>query len=256
MQVYAAQLDIVWHDKAANHAKVDRLLDRAGVGPGALIVLPEMFATGFSMDVERVADAQHETERFLLETARRRKVAVIGGIVGRDASGKGVNEAMIAFPDDRPPLRYQKMQPFTLGGEAEHYAAGEKILLFEWQGFQIAPFICYDLRFPEHFREAVRQGAHALAVIANWPAAREEHWATLLRARAIENLCYVIGVNRCGKDPKFAYSGKSQILGPRGGEIDGLGAAEGVLSASLNLPALLEWRKDFPALQDMRPLYR
>ena len=150
------------------------------------------------------------------------------------------------------------MQPFTLGGEAEHYSAGKEILLFEWQGFQIAPFICYDLRFPEVFRHATkpRGNVHVLAVIASWPIARDEHWATLLRARAIENLCYVVGVNRTGKDPFFTYSGRSVILGPRGGELAAIGNAEGAFSAQVQLQPLLDWRRDFPALDDIRAEFK
>ena len=254
MNVLALQLDIVWHDKRANHEKVAALLDRAGAAAGSLVVLPEMFATGFSMDVAHVADdALHETEQFLVRTAIQRNVAVIGGLATRGPDGRGRNEAIVAFPDGRPTLRYQKLQPFTLGGEAGHYSAGQNILLFEWQGFQIAPFICYDLRFPELFRAAVLRGAHVFPVIANWPVARDEHWVTLLKARAIENLCYVVGVNRFGKDPNFTYSGRSAILGPRGGEIAGIGSTEGVIAGKLSLEPLLEWRREFPALGDIRP---
>lgn len=252
MNVLALQLDIAWHDRRANHAKVDRLLDAAGAPAGSLVVLPEMFATGFSMAVEQTADVRRETEQFLVETARRRRVAIIGGVTTLPPQGKALNEAIVAFPDDRPLIRYQKMHPFTLGGEAAHFAAGEEVVLFEWGGFRIAPFICYDLRFPEIFRSAVLRGAHVLAVIANWPIARDEHWVTLLRARAIENLCYVIGVNRCGKDPHFTYSGRTQILGPRGGEIAEAGGAEGIAAGRLDLDALLAWRGAFPALDDIR----
>ncbi|HET6251416.1 MAG TPA: nitrilase-related carbon-nitrogen hydrolase [Tepidisphaeraceae bacterium] len=256
MNVLALQLDIVWHDRRANHAKVSALLDRAGVMPNSLVILPEMFASGFSMDVGIIADdndARHETEQFLQATARERKIAIMGGLVTRGDDGRGRNEAVIAFPDGREMVRYQKLQPFTLGGEAEHYTAGQEIVIFEWQGFKIAPFICYDLRFPELFRAAVLRGAEVFAVIANWPIARDEHWATLLKARAIENLCYVVGVNRCGKDPYFTYSGRSVILGPRGGEIAAIANAEGAIAGKLHLDPLLEWRRDFPALADIRP---
>ncbi len=253
MHVFAVQLDIVWHDKPANHEKVAALIDGAGVPPGSLVVLPEMFATGFSMAVAEIADdLLHESEQFLLNLARKHNVAVIGGLVTRDPGGRGRNEAVVAFPDRPHLLRYQKIQPFTLGGEANHYSAGSNLLLFDWQGFKIAPFVCYDLRFPELFRAATLRRAHVLVVIANWPIARDEHWVTLLKARAIENLCYVVGVNRCGKDPKFTYSGRTQILGPRGGEIANAGNAEGVIAGQLSLPPLLEWRKDFPALDDIR----
>jgi predicted amidohydrolase len=253
MNVFAVQLDIVWHDKQANHQKADALLDRANIPAGSLVVLPEMFATGFSMAVPEITDdVKHETEQWILQTARRRNVAVMAGLVTRAADGRGRNEALIAFPDGRTPVRYQKLQPFTLGGETKNFEAGNQIVLFEWQGFQIAPFICYDLRFPELFRAATLKGAQVLINIASWPIMRDEHWVTLLKARAIENLCYVVGVNRCGKDPNFLYSGRSLILGPQAGEIANAGTVEGVISGHLGLQPLLDWRKAFPALSDIR----
>ena len=256
MNLVCLQLDIAWHDKLLNHDTVRALLDRTDVPEGSLVVLPEMFDTGFSMDVSAVADeVSHETEGFLHAIAEERKVAVIGGAVTRGPDGKGRNEAVVAFPDGREHLRYQKIHPFTPGGESDHYTAGRDIMLFEWQGLRVAPFICYDLRFPEVFRIATARGAHLIVVIANWPAAREEHWNTLLKARAIENQCYVAGVNRCGKDPAFAYPGRTQVLGPRGGEIAAAGSAECAISARLHLQALLDYRKELPFLQDARPHY-
>jgi omega-amidase len=116
----------------------------------------------------------------------------------------------------------------------------------------VAPFICYDLRFPEAFRVATRRGAQVLAVIANWPAAREGHWMTLLRARAIENQTFVIGVNRCGTDPNHTYSGRSQIIDPRGEILADAGSTEGLIHGRLDLQLLTAYRNEFPALRDMR----
>lgn len=253
MNVFAVQLDIVWHDKRANHEKVDALLDRANVSAGSLVVLPEMFATGFSMAVPEITDeVTHETEHFVLAAARKRNVAIIAGLVNKGPDGRTYNEALVAFPDGRQPVRYRKIQTFNLGGEGKNYAAGSEIVLFEWQGFQVAPFICYDLRFPEIFRLATLKGAQVLTNMASWPIMRDDHWVTLLKARAIENLAYVVGVNRCGKDPNFLYSGRSLILDTQGRELANAGTVEGVISAQLSLPALLEWRQKFPALSDIR----
>jgi len=252
MTVLAVQLDIVWHDKAANHQKVLRLLENAHVPAASMIVLPEMFATGFSMDVATVTDhATRETESFLCSIAKKYQSFVVGGLVGR-CEDRPYNEAIVAYPDDRPPLRYQKIHPFTLGGESDNYGPGKKIVLFSWQDFQVAPFVCYDLRFPEIFRMATAKGAQIIVEIANWPVAREEHWTTLLRARAIENQCYVVGVNRCGKDPKLTYGGRTQIIGPKGGIIADAGSKEGIISAPLDLQALLDYRRELPFLKDMR----
>jgi omega-amidase len=257
MNVLALQFDVAWHDPRANHAKVSAMLDAAGAPAGALVVLPEMFATGFTTSMELLAGlADGESEMFLLESARQRNVCIIGGLVARDDEGSFCNEAFVAFPDGRLPLRYRKIHPFTPGGEDRCIRARDDVIVFEWQGLQIAPFICYDLRFPEVFRAATRSGAQVLAVIANWPASREEHWLTLLKARAIENQCYVIGVNRCGADPTTRYMGRSEILGPRGGEIAAASGAQCAISAKLDAAALLDCRAQFPVLQDMRPAFQ
>jgi omega-amidase len=145
------------------------------------------------------------------------------------------------------------LQPFTLGGESEHYVAGERLHLFECQEFTAAPFICYDLRFPELFRRATAGGANLIIVIASWPVVRDAHWMTLLKARAIENLAYVVGVNRCGYDPKHYHSGHSVIYDPQGRVLADAGVEEGWIEAQLELQPLIDWRQSFPALNDMRP---
>ena len=169
--------------------------------------------------------------------------------------GRGLNEALVAFPDDRPPFRYQKIHPFTLGGESDNFHAGKDVSLFDWHEFKVAPFVCYDLRFPEIFRRAAFRGANMMLAIASWPIVREEHWMTLLRARAIENQCYVVGVNRCGKDPTLTYNGRSQIIGPKGGIIADAGSNEGVISAPVSYEAMLEYRRELPFLKDIRPRF-
>ncbi len=128
-------------------------------------------------------------------------------------------------------------------------------MTFAWGGFAVAPFVCYDLRFPEVFRVASRSGANLLVVIANWPAARGAHWLTLLAARAIENQAYGIGVNRCGRDPNAAYAGQSRILDPRGRVIAEAGGAVSVVEADLDLEALLTYRREFPVLADLDPRF-
>lgn len=253
MKIIAVQPDIVWENKAANHARVCALLDERRPERGSLVVLPEMFATGFSMNVAGITDARtRETQRFLAETARQFGVCLMAGIVSEETEGRGRNEAVVFAPDGTEIARYCKMQPFTLGGEADHYTPGPCVTAFEWSGFTVAPFICYDLRFPELFRSATRRGATLLAVIANWPAVRVEHWVTLLRARAIENLAYVVGVNRCGNDPKLTYPGRSLIIDPKGNVLADAGEAEGTIAADVDPQVVHDWRRDFPALKDMR----
>ena len=159
---------------------------------------------------------------------------------------------MVADPSGQIVASYTKLHPFTLSGERDHYEAGLEIITFACGGFTIAPFICYDLRFPEVFRHAARRGANFFTVIANWPMARLDHWLTLLRARAIENQCYVLGVNRSGQDPSLLYPGRSMLVDPNGIVQADCGPEEGVLLAQAN-PALVQTtRKRLPFQHDLR----
>jgi predicted amidohydrolase len=253
MKIYCVQLDTVWENKPASIARAEALFRAAKPDPGSLVLLPEMFATGFSMNVTAIREEpKHEAEQFLAATAREFGIFLMGGIVSGSAAGKGKNEAVVFTPQGKELARYHKMQPFTLGGESDNYEAGREPVLFPWQGFTVSPFICYDLRFPEHFRSATRRGAQLLTVIANWPVARIQHWVTLLQARAIENQACVAGVNRAGTDPKLTYTGRSLIVSPKGDILADAGESECVISAEVSLDELETYRRDLPFLRDMR----
>ena len=253
MKIYAVQLDIAWEDKAANHAKARALLERADLAPGSLVILPEMFATGFSMKVAATSDsATQETQAFLAETAQAFGVYLMAGVAVDGKAGKGRNESHTYDPAGELVARYCKLHPFSYGGEAANYDAGESLVIFPWQGFTAAPFICYDLRFPEIFRGAARRGANLIVVIANWPGTRIAHWLGLLKARAIENQAYVIGVNRCGNDPKLSYPGRTQVIDPRGEIIADAQGDETIVSADIHLAMLQDYRAQLPFLADMR----
>lgn len=252
-KVVCCQLDTVWEDKSANHLKVREMLRAAPPPQGSLIVLPEMFATGFSMDVTAVSDTRsRETSDFLAQLASEQGLYVAGGVVHTADDGRGRNECAVFSPDGREVTRYCKLRPFTYAGESRHYVSGDDIRLFTWQGFTVSPFICYDLRFPELFRAAVTRGAEVFLVIANWPTPRVHHWVTLLKARAIENQAYVVGVNRCGSDPQLQYPGRSIVIDPRGAVVADAGAEAGVVTAALDLEALRSYRREFPVLADIR----
>ena len=253
MKIYGLQIDSVWENKAANHAKVTVLLDRAKPEAGSLVVLGEMFAIGFSMNVAAIHDSEsRETQDFLSRTAAERGIFLLGGVVTKDAGGLGRNESVVYSPESKEVARYCKLQPFTPAGEKDNYVAGDDVCLFRWQDFNVASFICYDLRFPEHFRAAAKRGANLITVIASWPAVRDDHWVTLLKARAIENQAYVIGVNRCGNDPKLYHSGRSSIFDPGGKLLADAGSEEGWIEADVDLAALLDYRKALPFLADIR----
>lgn len=253
MKILACQLDIIWEDRDANHQRVREMLAQANPSPGDMLVLPEMFASGFSLDVAKIADnPSGATQAFLAELARRHRIYIVGGIVMRADDGRGRNQAIVVGPDGAEIVRYHKIHPFSFGGETDRYSAGDHVVTFAWGDFVVAPFICYDLRFPEIFRHAIHVGANLFVIIANWPTARLHHWTTLLTARAIENQSYVAGVNRCGRDPNVEYPGRGMIVDPRGQILAQAGGEECVISASLNLNDLNAYRAQFPALRDRR----
>lgn len=252
--VYLVQLDCAWENKAANFERVSAMLDAEKPDAGSLIVLPEMFATGFSFNTAATKQGDsRESEVYLRNLALKHQCCLIGGVVTESAAGRCHNEAVAYDASGRELARYAKMQPFSLGGEGAVHDAGSSVSTFEWCGFKIAPFICYDLRFPELAREAVlRHGAEILIYIASWPAKRYQHWLTLLQARAIENLAYVIGVNRCGQDPQFSYPGRSVVVDPHGVIIADASAQERVVRVGIDPQTLRQWRAEFPALKDAR----
>jgi predicted amidohydrolase len=258
MQVACCQFDIAWEDKPANYRRVQGLVREAKLEAGALLLLPEMFATGFSMNVERTAEPPDgPTVRFLSELAAAQRLHVIGGVAIADPArgGRPCNEAVAVDPSGKVVKRYAKVYPFSPGTEDKHYAAGTEPVDFDWSGCRIAPTVCYDLRFPELFRRAMARSDRAvelMTVIANWPVARIEHWMALLRARAIENQAYVAGCNRVGKDPALVYNGRSQIIDPSGTVLADAGGEETVIRASLDLANLRSYRQKLPFLSDMR----
>jgi predicted amidohydrolase len=162
------------------------------------------------------------------------------------------NEAVLFAPDGSVMGRYWKMHPFSPSEEGDYYTPGDETVVIPVGEFQLAPAICYDLRFPELFRSATAGGADLIAVIANWPETRANHWACLLRTRAIENQAYVVGVNRCGADPNHTYAGGSVIIDPQGNILAWADEYQCVIDAPLDHDSLNRWRKEFPALRDIR----
>jgi omega-amidase len=252
MHIVACQLDIAWQDKTENRDRVSSALVRQTIPAGSMIVLPEMFESGFTMNADKARDNEDASRRFLTNLATTHQSTVVAGVVTMDADGKGLNQALVFGPDGKPIATYTKIHPFTLAGESKYYNAGDTVKVFECEAFKIAPLICYDLRFPERFREAVRLGAEVFIVIANWPSVRAAHWSALLTARAIENQAYVIAVNRVGRDPNHTYPGLTTIIDPQGNIVTQADDQPTVLHADLDLDTLLNYRSEFPFLNDMR----
>jgi omega-amidase len=252
MYILGFQYDIAWQNKSANYLRVRSLVEAAASEPGSLLVLPEMFATGFSMDIDIVAEGENgATSDFLASLALQRGSYIAGGLVSRADADLGSNDAVVFGPGGHLIGKYRKMHPFSLGGEDKHYAAGQDPIVFDWNGVKVCPLICYDLRFPEIFRTAVLRGTEVFVVIANWPRARQRHWEILLKARAVENQAYVVGVNRVGRDPNLKYVGGSLIVDPHGEVIADGADREEVIRAEIDRDDLRDYRRRFPALRDM-----
>jgi predicted amidohydrolase len=240
------QQPLAWHDAAANRRHLEALL-APHAGTSDLVVLPEMFTTGFTMAAAEVAETMDGPSVAWLRATAQRLGAVVAGSVVIDDGGHR-NRLLWATPDGGLAW-YDKRHLFRMAREHEHYAAGEQRLVLEVGGWRVLPLVCYDLRFPVWSRN---RGDYDLALyVANWPAARRYPWSTLLRARAIENLCYVIGVNRVGTDGKgIEYSGDSAVIDPLGQPVVDCGAAACVTTVTLSAEILAAHRARFPAHLD------
>lgn len=264
MRAHLVQLDIVWEDREANFANVGRLLDGADVRQGDLVLLPEMFDSGFSLNTDTTAD-DGTTQAWLARLADDLGAVVLGGrTVGGCANGgcgKATNHATVFAPGEdggEPRLlcEYAKIHPFTYGREGEKFVGGRHIETFRWEAggeaLTVCPTICYDVRFPELYRLGLQKGAEVFTCIANFPAARQSHWRTLAIARAIENQAFMLAVNRRGNDPYLAYAGGTIAVDAKGEVIGELGDEEAVLTVELDVPAFRAWRAEFPAWKDGR----
>ncbi len=247
LQLALIQTSLVWQDAAANREHFARLLEQAR---GAdLIVLPEMFSTGFSMDSAALAEPEDgPTSQWLRQQAQDLGAVVCGSLIIQAADGSYRNRLLWARPDGSL-AHYDKRHLFRMAGEHKHYSAGEQQVVLEVKGWRVRPLICYDLRFPVWSRDA--GGTDLLLYTANWPAERRHHWNRLLPARAIENLCYVAAVNRVGEDGKgHAYSGDSQVLDFQGESLLAAQDVDGVFHVSLSAAELAAYRQRFPAHLD------
>lgn len=239
------QTSPAWLDVAANIETAEEFITS---NPCAdLYVLPEMWATGFSTREAHPAPEAHE---WMQQTARRRCVAIAGSLPIEE-EGKCYNRFFFVTP--RAEYHYDKCHLFSYGGEDRHFTAGHRRVIATWRGFRFLLATCYDLRFPVFLRN--REDYDVLLHVACWPALRRSAYDALLRARAIENLCYVVSVNRTGREKFTEYDGGSCVLSPDG-EVQGiLGSATGVTHSTLSLSALREYRRRFPFLRDADDFY-
>lgn len=247
LAVTIVQADLAWHDAAGNREQFKTAIEGL-LEPTDLIVLPEMFTTGFSMNAPDLAETMDgDSVTWMRDMAEKCDASVCGSIIIAD-NQQYFNRFICASPTGDLQC-YDKRHLFRLADEQDHYAPGDELVIFNLKGWRICPMVCYDLRFPVWSRN--RDSYDLLLYVANWPDRRHHAWATLLRARAIENLSYVAGVNRTGTDGNdIPYAGGSSIIGFLGEDLASLDAREGTAAADLDLEKLTAFRDRFAFHED------
>ena len=251
MIVAGIQFDIAWERPEENFRRATDLVVEAADAGARLVALPEMFATGFSVASPAVADHGEAVRGFLVDIARRCGVWIIGGYA-EAADPRPVNSCSLMAPDGNELLRYRKIHPFSLAGEPAVFDAGDSLHTVEVEGVRVTPLICYDLRFPELFRIAA-PATDLFVVVANWPVRRGHAWRTLLAARAIDAMAWVLGVNRVGDAQGVHHRGDSALVDPMGEVISELVESSGVVSGEVDPARVHDIRKKLGFLDDRRP---
>jgi omega-amidase len=245
LSVGLAQYDTGWHDPIDSLSKVRDLARQARAAAADLLVLPEMCVSGFTMDAEQFAEpADGPSVRAFSKIAAENKLWIIAGLSMR-REGKYLNSAVAFAPDGSVAATYDKQRLFGYAKETEVYSAGNKPCIIEINGVSLALFVCFDLRFPELFRE-VGPRTDAFVIIANWPSTRQKHWEVLTHARAIENQCFVVAVNRIGEGDGLVYDGGSMILDPWGERRDLPVDGSSLRIGEISKDAVAEVRQAFP----------
>ncbi len=239
-----------WEDKAANQKKVSELINVKNNFD--LFILPEMTLTGFTMQAKNLSEEfSGETFQFFSSLAKTIRSAVMYGFIEKGKK-KNFNTLFHLNNQGRVISSYRKIHPFSYANEDKYFGKGKNSVITKIKGLKIGLSICYDLRFPELYRFYAKEKVDCIVDIANWPEARIEHWRTLLKARAIENQCYVIGVNRVGDDPKLHYNGFSSVFDPLGKEIVAVENEEKLIEVEIDKSYVDEVRKKLPFLNDIR----
>lgn len=244
------QTNPYWEDVSKNLELFEKKIST--LSKGQVVVLPEMFSTGFSMQSEKLAETMEgETVKWMRKMAQRQGIILIGSVIIKEKEHY-YNRLLWVLPNGKT-AHYDKRHLFSYAQENEHYSPGRKRLIAQVNGWKIGLFICYDLRFPVWLRQQKKQEAHydLIIVIANWPASRIQAWDTLLSARAIENQCYVAAVNRTGIDGNnIFYNGHSSIFGPKGEKLKQSDADDIILQQVLDKKEVADTRQQFPFLDD------
>lgn len=252
MKVAAAQMDIVWHDRNANHDKARRMAAEAKKLGADLLVFPEMAATGFSMDTSITAESIDGPTPDLFRTlARHLEMTIVGGFVLERKEGRPQNVSLAVDRKGADLALYAKTYQIGLLHEDQHYDPGDGPVSFHLGDMEAACLICYDLRFPELFR-SLTDRCGLILIIASWPAVRQRHWDILLPARAVENQLYVVGVNRVGEGGGHLFTGGSAIIDPAGETVAHGGDTETLVVGEIDPQRVEQVRSDMPFLKDRK----
>ncbi len=249
MKLSILQPDTLWEDKTSNFAILEKMISELDSNTD-LIILPEMFTTGFTMNTAENGElSDGETYRWLKSISEKRLCGICGSYIVRSGR-KFYNRWVFVAPESRSEY-YDKRHLFSMGGEHLNFCPGNKRITFKFRGVRIFPEVCYDLRFPVWSSNT--NNYDLLINSANWPQPRRDVWMTLLKARALENQCYVAGANRIGKDGMgISYSGDSRIISPRGEIMASAGKNTAcTITAEISIPGLKKFRKNFPVLKDI-----
>jgi len=248
LRIAVFQLDLAWENPETNRVKIDEWLQKANRKMD-VVFLPEMFTTGFSMNVAELAEPMDgETIHWMKAQCAEHQLAMCGSLIIKE-NNQFFNRLVFVEPSGEIQY-YNKRHLFTMASEESHFQPGIERIIVTYKGWRICPLICYDLRFPVWARN--RNEYDILVYSANWPESRTEVWNTLLKARAIENQTYVVGANRVGVDgSKILYSGNSQLIDPKGNILSSINDHhKGIVFAGFSHSELLEFRKNFPVLDD------
>lgn len=265
-----AQTDILWENVEENKKRAEEFFQKAKENHVELLLFPEMSLTGFSMNVEKTTKDWEEQVEFFRERSLYYEMTVVFGCAvpvndrqelfsvhgerkerEEETEKKNYENHLFVIENGRIRMDYRKIHPFTYGQEGEYFQGGKQIITMEWEKTTLGAFICYDLRFPEIFQISSEDSA-IIVVIANWPETRIRQWDCLLQARAIENQCFIAGVNRTGKGGGLSYNGHSALYGPTGERMTVLCEEESLLIGDVDVEEVRKLREAFPVKKDRK----
>lgn len=251
MKLGLVQYSPVWENPEENILKIESLIKSANKNLD-LLIFPEMTLTGFTMNSGKFAEEIDGIgTQYFLKLSARLKANIFVGIIERD--GENIYNSLVHFDSfGLIRARYRKIHPFSYAKEDQFYNAGNETVITQIDKIKFGLSVCYDLRFPELYRLYAKERVEVLVDIANWPIPRIDHWKTLLKSRAIENQCFMVGVNRVGTDPFNSYNGSSAVFDPMGNEIILIENEEKIIEAEIDLEKVSATRNKLPFLQDIR----